>query len=45
MSRSADDIKQNAISTYLGMPLKVNFGTLANNYQDADEVGVLVNRA
>lgn len=45
MSRTANDIKQNALSTYLGFSLVVNFGTEANNYQDADEVGVVVNRA
>ena len=45
MARTYDDIKQNALSTYLGFPLLVNFGTLANNYADADEVGTVVNRA
>ena len=45
MARTANDIKQNALSTYLGMPLLVNFGTEGNNYTDADEVGTVVNRA
>lgn len=45
MARTENDIKQNAVSTYLGMPLLVNFGTAENNYQDADEVGVVINRA
>ena len=45
MSRTVEDIMQNAMSVYLGFPLLVNFGTAANNYQDADEVGTVVRRA
>lgn len=45
MSRSVEDIMQNAVSVYLGFPLIVNFGTEANNYQDADEVGTVIRRA
>lgn len=42
--RTINDIKQQCISTYLGMPLLVNFGTPEMNYQDADDVGTLINR-
>jgi len=45
MARTAEDVKQNAVSTYLGMPLLVNFGTETQQYQDADEVGAIINRA
>lgn len=44
MAKTIDEIKQQAVSTYLGFPLDVNFGTAANNYEDADEVGTVVNR-
>lgn len=44
MTRTINDVKQQAVSTYLGMPLLVNFGTETNNYTDADEVGAVVNR-
>lgn len=43
--RTITDIMQNAVSVYLGFPLLVNFGTAANNYQDADEVGTVIWRA
>lgn len=42
MARTIEDVMQQAVSTYLGMPLLVNFGTEANNYQDADEVGQVI---
>ena len=29
---------------YLGFPVPVNFGTPENNYQDADEVGAIINQ-
>lgn len=45
MNRTSEEIMQNAISVYLGMPLLVNFGTAANNYADADEVGRVVRRS
>lgn len=45
MARTVEDIMQNCVSTYLGFPLLVNFGTLANNYTDADEVGTVIRRA
>ena len=45
MARTVEDIMQNAVSVYLGFPLLVNFGTSANNYTDADEVGKVIRRA
>lgn len=45
MSRTLESVMQNAVSTYLGMPLLVNFGTEANNYTDADAVGTVMRRA
>ncbi len=42
--RTINDIKQQCISAYLGMPLLVNFGTPEMNYQDADDVGAVINR-
>lgn len=44
MARTITDIKQQCVSTYLGFPLEVNFGTAANNYNDADDVGRVANR-
>ena len=43
MVRTIEDVKRQAVMTYLGMPVPVNFGTPENNYQDADEVGRVIN--
>lgn len=44
MARTIEDVKKQAILTYLGFPETVNFGTAENNYEDADEVGRLINQ-
>ena len=44
MVRTIEDVKKQAILTYLGFPETVNFGTPENNYEDADEVGAIINK-
>jgi len=44
MVRTIEDVKKQAILTYLGFPETVNFGTAENNYEDADEVGAIINK-
>ena len=44
MVRTIDDVKRQAVMTYLGMPVPVNFGTPENNYEDADEVGAIISK-
>ena len=44
MARTIDDVKRQAVMTYLGFPETVNFGTAENNYEDADEVGAIINK-
>lgn len=44
MVRTIEDVKKQAILTYLGFPETVNFGTPENNYEDADEVGTIINK-
>lgn len=43
MALTIDKLKQDVIGK-LGFPELVNFGTLENNYTDADEVGTIINR-
>lgn len=43
MVRTIEDVKKQAVLTYLGFPVPVNFGTPENNYEDADEVGRVIN--
>lgn len=44
MVRTIEDVKKQAILTYLGFPETVNFGTAENNYEDADEVGAIISK-
>lgn len=44
MVRTIDDVKRQAVMTYLGLPVPVDFGTPENNYEDADEVGAIISK-